>query len=394
MRGAERDLIRNLPALAEYFDLTMTTIQPSPELIECAYENDFKILFQKSKAWKSAQGALSKIRNADLKSSTKAWKSIDGLAQEIAECDAIHVVSGDGSFGLIELIPKDKPVHIHMLEPHRGLYEEVLHLRANGSPKRRMGITSKLLSKSRKDDQRVIREFLDRPRTSLSGNSSYSASRSAEIYDCEAGFIHPSVDLSEFTPIMEPEEDQAWENMKPSPKQPFVTMVGGCGWVKGAWETIGMLGGTGIGLAIVGGDGDIESWIIEELAEEMQVDLYLLSRLSKHEMNAVMRRSLAVVSLAHGEPFGLTPIEAFAIGTPALFVNEGGFKDTVIDEVNGRLLPRDDEWAWKKAFEQAADPKLREQWTSEGRARIEELGLTPSNHAIRISEVVEELISR
>lgn len=394
MRGAERDLIRNLPAMAELFDVTMATIQPSPELIECGHENGFKVLYLKGESWESAQGAFSKIRNVDLKSSTKAWKAIEGLSQAISECDAVHMVSGDGSFGLIELIPENKPIHLHMLEPHRGLYEEVLHLRANGQPKRRMGITNKLLSKSRKDDQKVIRGLLKRPRSALSGNSTYSASRSQEIYDCQAGFIHPSVDMAEFSSLMAPEEDQEWQNLKPQPKQPYVTMVGGCGWVKGAWETIGMLGGTGIGLAIVGGGGDVESWMIEELAEKMEVELYLLSRLNKHQMNAVLRRSLAIVSLAHGEPFGLTPIEAFAIGTPALFVDEGGFRDTVVDGVNGRLLPREDEWAWKEAFEQAASPENRQKWTEAGRLRIEDLDLAPSAHAGRISQIVEELMAR
>ena len=32
MRGAERDLIRNLPALAQEFDITVATLQPSKEL--------------------------------------------------------------------------------------------------------------------------------------------------------------------------------------------------------------------------------------------------------------------------------------------------------------------------------------------------------------------------
>ncbi len=35
MRGAERDLIRNLPALAQEFDVTVATLQPSKELKNC-----------------------------------------------------------------------------------------------------------------------------------------------------------------------------------------------------------------------------------------------------------------------------------------------------------------------------------------------------------------------
>ena len=44
-------------------------------------------------------------------------------------------------------------------------------------------------------------------------------------------------------------------------------------------------------------------------------------------MRSVLRSSAAVVGLAHGEAFGLTPIEAMALGTPPIFVNEGGYRE-------------------------------------------------------------------
>ena len=78
------------------------------------------------------------------------------------------------------------------------------------------------------------------------------------------------------------------------------------------------------------------------------------------QLTGLMRRSVAIVSMAHGEPFGLTPIEAFAVGTPALFVDEGGFQDTVEDGVNGRLLPRDDIMAWQEALNEALDSDVKE----------------------------------
>ena len=58
---------------------------------------------------------------------------------------------------------------------------------------------------------------------------------------------------------------------------------------------------------------------------------------------------------AHKEPFGLTPIEAFSIGTPAIFVDEGGFRDSIIDGECGRLLPRDDYGKWHEALNQCRD---------------------------------------
>ena len=64
MRGAERDLIRNLPALAKYFDVTMATLQSSKALKQCCKENSIPLLKPKV-AWQPKNGALSRIWNRD-----------------------------------------------------------------------------------------------------------------------------------------------------------------------------------------------------------------------------------------------------------------------------------------------------------------------------------------
>ncbi len=92
--------------------------------------------------------------------------------------------------------------------------------------------------------------------------------------------------------------------------------------------------------------------------------------------------------MAHGEPFGLTAIEALSIGVPALFVDEGGFRDSIVDGVCGRLLPRDDATAWHLAIEEAGDPEVADRWKVAGRARILELELDPQSQADFISEAV------
>jgi glycosyltransferase involved in cell wall biosynthesis len=47
------------------------------------------------------------------------------------------------------------------------------------------------------------------------------------------------------------------------------------------------------------------------------------------------------VCAAELEPIGFTPLEAMACGTPVVAVREGGYKETVVDGHNGRLLERD-----------------------------------------------------
>jgi glycosyltransferase involved in cell wall biosynthesis len=109
-------------------------------------------------------------------------------------------------------------------------------------------------------------------------------------------------------------------------------------------------------------------------------------------MRAIMRNAAAVVGLAHGEAFGLTPIEAMALGVPPIFVDEGGYRETVVDGSNGRLIERGNLDSWKDALAQATDPATRGTWTEAGLARIEELGLTPDNHARRLAKRIDSLL--
>ncbi|MED5230868.1 MAG: glycosyltransferase family 4 protein [Candidatus Thermoplasmatota archaeon] len=390
MRGAERDLIRNLPALAKYFDVTMATLQSSKALKQCCRENSIPLLRPKV-AWQQQTGALGRIWNRDLRNSTKAWRGIEGLKEVLSSTDAVHLVSGDGSLGLIRLVPKKIPFHLHMLEPHRGLYEDILHLGVDGKPKRNLSLTRFALSKARRDDRKVIAAFLKRPKSRINGNSNYSAERIQTVYGCDAGFIHPSVDFSEFTQEATEEENQAWIDLDELPDPPWVTTIGHAGWVKGGWETISMLAGSGFGLVLVGGGVFEEVEDLHDHADARGVKFWTPPRLSNLQLTGLMRRSVAIVSMAHGEPFGLTPIEAFAVGTPALFVDEGGFQDTIEDGVNGRLLPRDDAMAWQEALNEALEADVKKKWAKAGREKIAELDLSPDAHARRIFETIEEL---
>jgi glycosyltransferase involved in cell wall biosynthesis len=155
-------------------------------------------------------------------------------------------------------------------------------------------------------------------------------------------------------------------------------------------ETISMLSGTGISLAHVGGGTDAEKVQLQKHAKINSVQLWIAPRLSSDELAKVMSDALAVVSMAHKEPFGLTPIEAFSIGTPALFVDEGGFRDTIIDGKCGRLIAREDITEWHAALEQARDAENRKNWSNFGRNRIGELKLSPKQQAEKIHQILQQ----
>ena len=382
MGGAERDLIRILPSLNQLFSVSMATIQPSPELVEVCSSNGIALITPE-RDWEVPRDPLSTILDSGRGSASRAWRSCEGLDEAMSSAIAIHLVSGDGSLPILDHVPPGLRVHLHLLEPHRGLYEEVLHRRVDGSPRRNLSLTKAALARARFRDKSLMRDLISREDSAVSGNSSFIAKRAKEVYGIEAGVLWPCVDVQEFP------EDPSGDPENPFPGSgDYVVTVGKASFVKGTWETISMLSGSGLSLAQVGG-GDGESIeMLRSHAESMGVEVWFAPRLSSPDLVSVMRGARAMVSMAHNESFGLTPIESFSVGTPALFVDEGGFRDTIVDGENGRLIDRSDIEGWHSALEQASDQRTREEWAAKGRERISELDLGPVAHARRIRDLL------
>ena len=385
MGGAERDILRNLPHLLKLFSIKVATLDTVIEL-ESLCEN-LKIPLLKSKEnWNIPTDPISIIRDSSMESSLKSWKKVEGLNEAILDSDMIHLISGDGTLSLIELIPESIPTHLHLLEPHRGLHEDILHRRVNGKPKRNLGLTKTLLSRARKRDIANIKMFSSRKKSLISGNSEYTISRIKEIYNIEAGLLWPSISSEEFSPVPQENEKKIFAEIS----KPYVVNIGRASWAKGTWETISMLENSGISMAHVGGgdSDDIQKLILH--AKSCNVEVWFAPRLSQNDLSGLLRGARASISMAHGEPFGLTPIEAFSIGTPAIFVNEGGFLDTIVDNENGRLIPRTNSKEWRDALEQAKDKNLRINWSKAGKEKIHSLDLTCEKHAERIFQIYND----
>ena len=378
--GAERDLIRRLPHLTNYFDVKLATLRTSEELLNVCQQNSIEIFTPKN-PWKIPTGALANMRDMIHKTSKLAWKSCDGLEEFITKCNYFHIVSGDGYLAIIEMIPKDSPCHLYLHEPHRGLHEDSLHRNLNGKLKRPKIITDFLLRKSRNNDLTIVREFYNRKHTIITGNSNYSSSRADEVYAIKTEMLHPCIDVNEYS-------SNKSVNNPSNFNSDYVVTVGTANWAKGTMEVINMLNGTNISLAHVGGGSKTQLDKIKRHAKNNSVDIWIAPRLSSEELCQLIEDSLAVVSMAHKEPFGLTPIEAFSIGTPAIFVDEGGFKDTIIDGVCGRLLERNDYSEWHNALQQCRDNEIREEWSEAGKKRIIELELSPKQQAEKIHKLL------
>ena len=382
MGGAERDLLRIIPSLTKLFSVKIATLHKVPELENLCKDLEIE-LFAPKINWVLSKDVLSTILDTGIESAAKTWLTCDGLIKTINKIDCIHIVSGDGSFGLFRHIPEHVSCHLHLLEPHRGLHEDVLHRNIDGKPKRSLWLTKLLLSRARKRDLEIIKKFNLREKSLISSNSNYSSSMAKEVYGINTDVLWPCVDSSEFPR----ESNNDIENPYPSNNE-YIVNIGKVSWVKGTWETISMAAKTNIEVAHVGGGDEKDIEKLRKYAKDLDVNLWIAPRLSSPELVSLMRNSRAIVSMAYGEAFGLTPIEAFSIGVPAIFVNEGGFRDTITDRISGRLLKRNDFSAWRIALEEAGLEKNRKEWTEAGRRKISELDLTPDNHARKIREIL------
>ena len=384
MGGAERDLIRCLPHLQQWYDVSVATLNPSTKLSNLCQEKNIKI-FSPPTPWNPPHSPFSQISDGTHKSSKQYWRKCEGLLEAIDNFDYFHIVSGDGYLAIMEMIPKNKTAHLYLHEPHRGYHEDSLHRKLNGKLKRPAFITKLILSKGRKNDLSIVRKFANNPSFFVSGNSTYSAQRSREVYGIECDVLHPCVDQEEY-----PSEVGNTANpIKQTTQSEYVVTVGTANWAKATIETISMLSGTGISLAHVGGGTDAEKNQLQIHAKNKSVELWIAPRLSSNELAKLMSDALAIVSMAHKEPFGLTPIEAFSIGTPAIFVDEGGFRDTIVDGKCGRLIARDNIPEWHAALDQARVPENRKNWSKFGQDRIAQLKLSPREQAEKIHHILQ-----
>ena len=383
MGGAERDLLRRLPHLTTWFNVSVATLASCDELeLIC---NEYKIhLYKPDNSWSPPNSALSQIFDGVHQSSKRAWQACKNLMAELKKFDYFHIISGDGYLAILELIPTNKPAHLYLLEPHRGLHEQSLHKNLNGKLKRPKILTNILLSKARKNDLNIVTQFANRPNTVISGNSSYTANRIKQVYAIDCSYLHPCVDETEYSAHIDGVENPYTNSIA----MQYVVTIGTANWAKGSMEVVSMLSGTGLSLAHVGGGQAKELEILKLHAKNHGVRVWVAPKLSSTQLSTLIKQSLAVVSMAHKEPFGLTPIEAFSIGTPAIFVADGGFVDSIVDGESGRLIPRSSITEWHNALNQAKSEKTRQIWAKNGRQRIAELKLSPLEQAEKLYKLL------
>ena len=385
--GAARDLMRNLPSIAERFEVRFACLNLLDSQRQALLSRGIQIL-EPFYQWQPRGGLVNEITAGQERSAAAAWKEHESALAAIEWADAIHLTGGNGSMEFPAFVPVDKPLHLHFLESKPGIHDEVSHLNPDGSGGWRPWLMHLLQSRQRARIERSFRGFAESQGWSVSANSEFSSGNLHRIYGIKGGVLYPSVDLTEFSREPSHGERAAFDSLGLGEVGSYAVTVGRLSRFKGIFEAVEHLVGSGLGLVVIGGGKESENAALRAYGDEVGVGVKVLSGIDSESMRAVMRNSAAVIGLAHGEAFGLTPIEAMAVGVPPVFVNEGGYTETIVDQLNGRLVERGDIEAWHRALEQARDPGTRERWARNGLARIEELGLTPEIHAERLHSII------
>jgi glycosyltransferase involved in cell wall biosynthesis len=147
-------------------------------------------------------------------------------------------------------------------------------------------------------------------------NSRHVAAQVRELYQREAGVIHPPVDLTRFQ-VSEPRGAAA------SSAAPYL-MVTAFAPYKGIEIAIDAFRRLGRPLEVIGG-GQLYS----RLSHRFDGDVRALGALSDAEVTAAYRRCRAFVMPAE-EDFGITALEAQASGRPVIALARGGALETVV----------------------------------------------------------------
>jgi glycosyltransferase involved in cell wall biosynthesis len=107
------------------------------------------------------------------------------------------------------------------------------------------------------------------------------------------------------------------------------------------------------------------------MAASSGIDLELRGETPNDEVRRLMLRSAVVVAPSLAEGFGLTLVEGFAAGAPAVASAVGGPLEIVTDGRDGLLVPPGDAGALAQALDAALEPATNRALSAAARATFE-----------------------
>jgi glycosyltransferase involved in cell wall biosynthesis len=166
-------------------------------------------------------------------------------------------------------------------------------------------------------------------------NSSFSRALAFDAYkypEYHVGICYPGVDILRFTPS----PDAKKVSFK------FVTCARLTKFknIDKIIHAIAKVSDERVTLTVIGRGEEYEALVALSKSLNLTKRVTFLQTVSDSEMIDQLRTSYGLIHAAEEEPFGLTPVEAMACGTPVIAMRHGGPAETVLDGETGYLCQR------------------------------------------------------
>jgi glycosyltransferase involved in cell wall biosynthesis len=215
------------------------------------------------------------------------------------------------SSGFAHQVSTDAPKIVYCHNPPRWLHQTADYLTGSG-PAVRLAVAMLRPRLTRLDDRGA------HSADGYIANSRNVANRIRTVYGIEAMVVHPPRGLEPFG------AEEPVAGLEPG----FLLTVGRArGYKRTDLLMSAVAGMPDQKLVVVGGRSD-EPW---------PDNIVQLSNLPDAQLRWLYRNAVALLACSH-EDFGLTPVEAFAFGTPVGATEEGGYLETCVDGLTGTWI--------------------------------------------------------
>lgn len=209
----------------------------------------------------------------------------------------------------------------------------------------------------------------------------------------------------EFEPV---DKQKARKKLALQPDEPVLLQLGRMVPRKGVDNVVKAVGklkakGKKVKLLIVGGESDDadpkqnpELARLHSIAEAHGVldTIHFAGRKGRDELKYYYSAADLFITTPWYEPFGITPLEAMACGTPVVGANVGGIKYSVVDGITGALVPPENPQALAdKVNELLADDQKLYQLGQNAIRRVNQ-HFTWESVAAKVNRLYEDILQR
>jgi glycosyltransferase involved in cell wall biosynthesis len=207
--------------------------------------------------------------------------------------------------------------------------------------------------------------------TQFVANSEFVRDRIRRYYDRDATVIHPFVD------------DAFLEAPLATEREDYHLVVSALVPYKKIELAIAAAVASNRRLLVLGGGP-----LLEELRARAGSNVQLVGSVSREVIIDRMARARSLI-LPGVEDFGITPLEAMALGTPVVALGEGGVRDSVLDRRTGIFFDRPEVDSLRRALDEVES----RQWDRET-IRAHAAGFSRARFAQRFAEQLSALSSQ